>query len=333
VTGEPVNEGAGVPSSRQRSSGATRLVAVLKRAGAAVVVAVLLGWVVWRAWQDAQQLEWEGLRIRPGLLAGSVACMAGALFFQGVLWVVMMRGWGYGLGWVAGMRACVVSLLGNYIPGKVFVMVVRAQVARQHGLPGLPVASSVVLETALRNLVAAVVAALGLHWLGLGRAYLLGLVAFLVISVIVAHPAVFHPLINYLLRKLGREPLPARLSAHDLVTLLLGYLVFWGLYAGGFCLMAYATMGTEVHRGAGLVVSVLMAQIGSTLAVFAPAGLGVADATVEGVLRLTGAVAAAGVLAVVTRVWRTAAEMTAIGIAWALGAGRGDQEPTAEETE
>ena len=47
------------------------------------------------------------------------------------------------------------SLLGNYVPGKVLIMVIRAQVARQQGLPGLPVAGSVVLETLLRTMVGA----------------------------------------------------------------------------------------------------------------------------------------------------------------------------------
>ena len=230
------------------------------------------------------------------------------------------------------MCACVVSQLGNYIPGKVFIMVVRAQVASQHGLPGLPVASSVVLETVLRNLVAAVVAALGLHWLGLGTAYQAGLIGFLIISAAVAHPAAFHPLVQWLLRRLGRDPLPRRLAAQSILLLLMCYLAYWCLYAGGFCLMAYGTMGAQVGRPTGLVISVLLAQIGSTLAVFAPVGLGVADATLERGLALTMAVSAPGVLALVTRVWRTLTELAAIGLAWLLGRASASQEPPGVET-
>ncbi len=311
----------GNPGNSSRS----RILGLLKKAAAVLAVAALVAWVVRGAWQNAQEVEWSGLEIRPGLVAASMAMLAGAMFIHGLAWVVMMRGLGYRVGWIAGMRACVLSQLGNYIPGKVFIMVVRAQVARQEGLPGLPVASSVVLETALRNLVAAVVAAMGLNWLGLGGAYQGALVAFLIVSAVVAHPAVFHPLVDWVLRKLGREPLPNRLAASRIVMLLLGYLLYWALYAGGFCVMAVGTMGPQVGRSAGLVISVLLAQIGSTLAVFAPVGLGVADATLAGVLTLTGAASAPYVLSVVTRVWRTVTELMAIGIAWLLRQGAGGQ--------
>jgi len=314
--------------SRQREA-----LDLLKWLAAVIAIAGLLAWVGWRAWQDAQQVEWEGLRIRPGLVALSMACLAGAFFFHGLLWVRMMRGLGYRLGWVAGMRACVLSQLGNYVPGKVLMMVFRAQVVRQHGLPGWPVASSVVLETVLRNLVAAVVVALGLLELGsrLGETYGVALVAFVIVSATVAHPSVFQRLVGYLLRRLGREPLPRRLSWLDTGLLLAGYFAYWALYVQGFRLLTLGTMGGEDAPGYALAVSLLLAQLASTLAVFAPVGLGVADATLEAMLRLTGAVSAPGVLALVTRLWRTVTELAAIGLAWVLGAGSGAHGPSAGE--
>ena len=321
-----------------------RILGLLKKAAAVIAVAALVGWVVWGAWQDAREVEWPGLQVRPGLVAASMVMLAGAMFVHGLVWVLMMRGLGYRLGWVAGMRAAVLSQLGNYIPGKVFIMVVRAQVARQHGLPGLPVASSVVLETVLRNLVAGGIIAVGLLELGLepgigerlsgqglGGAYGGALVAFLVVSAIAAHPWVFERLVSFLLLRLGRDPLPRGLSGLSTILLLAGYFLYWALYVGGFRLLAFGTMGAQVTGGWGLTISVLLAQIGSTLAVFTPVGLGVADATLAGVLTLTGAASAPYVLSVVTRVWRTVTELMAIGIAWLLGRGAGGQEPPPEK--
>ena len=57
------------------------------------------------------------------------------------------------------------------------------------------------------------------------------------------------------------------------------------------------------------------------MAVFTPVGLGVADATLAGVLAITGAISGAGVLAVVMRVWRTLTEVGIAGVGWVLPIG------------
>ena len=111
-----------------------------------------------------------------------------------------------------------------------------------------------------------------------------------------------------------------RLALADLAGLMLGYLVFWGLYAAGFCCLAWGVMGPQVTDAPGLAMSFIVAQISSNLAVFAPVGLGVSDAALAEVLRLAGVVTAAGMLALVARVWRTICEMLTIGLAWLAGA-------------
>ncbi len=297
-----------------------------QRAIATVAVLGLLAWVVWRAWQDAGEVDWGGLQLRPELLVAAVLLPVAAFAVQGLAWVVMMRGLGYRLGWLAGVRAYLLSLLGNYIPGKVFIMVIRAQVAREQGLPGLPVAASVVLETLLRIVVGAVLAAGMLHWMGLGQIYLGGLIALVLVAGVIAHPRVFHALGNWALRKMGREPMPKAIGATDLAIVMIGYVGFWALYVVGFCLLVEGIMGDEVRSVAGMGVAFIASQISSNLAFFAPVGLGVSDATLAEGLRLAGAVGAAGVVAVVARVWRTACELIAIGCGYAMGArvARGD---------
>mgnify|MGYP001107234192 CR=1 FL=1 len=294
----------------------------VKRVIAALAVLALLAWVVRRAWDDAAGVDWQGLEIRPGLLAVAIILPVCAFALQGVMWVVMMRGMGYRLGWLAGVRAYLLSLLGAYLPGKVLIMVIRAKVASEQGLPGLPVAGSVALETLLRTVVGSALAAIGVWWLGVGEVYVVGLAVLIVGAAVVAHPRVFHALAGFLLTRLGRDPLPQALSLSCLTTLLLGYLGFWVLYGAGFCVMVWAVLGEQVGAVAGLGVSFIASQISGNLAVFAPGGLGVSDATLAEALRVTGSVGAAGVLAIIARVWRTACELLAVGLGYALGARR-----------
>ncbi|MGD9497263.1 MAG: lysylphosphatidylglycerol synthase domain-containing protein, partial [Armatimonadota bacterium] len=200
------------------------------------------------------------------------------------------------------------------LPGKVFIVVVRMQVAARYGVPRVPVAGSIVLETLLRNLMATVIAGVGLYHIGVGMSSLLALAIVAVISLVFAHPRVFHAIGDWVLRKLGHEPLPRHLRPPQVLGLLACYLLYWGLFVTGFYLMLEGTFGVEPAIYPTLATAVCITQIGSTLAVFAPVGLGAVEATMAGVLALTGAVSAPYMVALLYRVWRTVAEMAEVGL-------------------
>ncbi|MEA3403707.1 MAG: lysylphosphatidylglycerol synthase transmembrane domain-containing protein [Armatimonadota bacterium] len=290
----------------------------LKRVAATLAVAALLGWVIWRAWYDARRIDWGSLDIDPGLVALSVVLYGLGFVWHGLVWVVMMRALGYRLGWLPGLRASVLSQLGNYIPGKVFIVLFRAQVATRYGVPALPVAGTTALETLLRNILAALLAALGLYHIGVGASYVPALLVIAAVSVVFAHPRVFHALADWALRTLGRPPLPARLTGPQVALLLVCYLVYWAAQTYAFWLLVRGTLGAEIGDFPALATAMLASQIGSTLAVFAPVGLGAADATLAEVLKLTGGVRAPYVVALVARVWRTVSEMVEIGAVWLI---------------
>jgi len=178
----------------------------------------------------------------------------------------------------------------------------------------------------------AILAVVGLWQLGVGQSYVEGLVVLLIASVVVVHPAVFNRLTDFALRKLKRPPLPRRLDMAHLVALLVGYAVYWAIYAFAFFLLTRGTLGAQWSDFPALSVALLISLIASMLAVFSPVGLGVADATLAGVLAITGAVSGAGVLAVIMRVWRTVTEVGIAGLLWVLPVGpRIDLSDAAEE--
>lgn len=299
------------PAAEARGS---RAKSILKRVAAALAVVALLAWVLRGAWQDAQQIDWQALHLRPGLIALACLTLALAFVWHGLVWVGMMRALGYPLPTGPGLRAAALSQLGNYLPGKVFIVVFRVQVAARYGVPAVPVAGSVGLETLLRNLMATIIAALGLAQLGAGRNYLVALTGLIVISVVFAQPRVFHAIGDFVLRKLGRPPMPGRLTGPQVFALLACYLVYWALYTAGFYLLLEGTFGAEPSVIPWLATALGVSQIGSTLMVFAPVGLGAVEATIAGVLALTGAVSAPYMVALVARVWRTISELGEIGV-------------------
>ncbi|MFW5869179.1 MAG: lysylphosphatidylglycerol synthase domain-containing protein [Armatimonadota bacterium] len=306
-------------SLRQRSGRDPR--SIVKRFGAAVVVAALLTWVLHRAWLDARTIDWEALQMRPGLIALSVPVVLVAWFWQAALWGWMLAALGYPIHVWTAIRASILGNLGNYIPGKIFVVILRGKLVAQDGVPTVIVASTVVLETTLRNMMAAILSVVGLWYLGVGRSYVGALVVLLMASIVVVHPAVFNRIIDFVLRKLNRTPLPHRLKSVHLAGLLIGYGVYWAIYAVAFFLLTRGTLGVELADVPALSVSLFVSLIASVLAVFTPVGLGVADATLTGALALTGAVSGAAVLAVIMRVWRTVTEVGIAGLLWVLPVG------------
>jgi len=291
-----------------------RLVSVLKRVAATVAVVAMLAWVLWGAWGDARQIDWSGLRLRPGLLVLSCVLLGLGFVWHGLVWVLMMRMLGYTLAVRPGLRASALSQLGNYIPGKVFIVLFRVQVAARYGVPGVPIAGSIALETLLRNLMATMLGTLGLYRLGEGESWLWGLGALIVLSLVFAHPRVFNAIARWVLRKLGRPPLPRELTGPQVLALLGCYLVYWVFYIAGFFLAVEGALGLNPSDLVGLATSAFMAQISSTLAVFAPIGLGASELTMAEVLRQGGVAAAPYMVAVIARVWRTLGEMAQIGL-------------------
>ncbi|MFW6155755.1 MAG: lysylphosphatidylglycerol synthase domain-containing protein [Armatimonadota bacterium] len=291
---------------------------ILKRIGVTLLVLGLLAWVLHRAWREAATIDWDALQVQPALIVLSVVAVVLAWGWHGVVWAVMVRGLGYDLSTPVAIRAALVGNLGNYIPGKVFIVIFRAKLVECEAVPAMIVASSVVLETLLRNMVAALLAVFGLWHLGMGGSYIGGLALMLGISVIVVHPAVFNRLTDFVLRRLKRPPLPRHLSLRRTTALLAGYVVYWTLYVLAFFLLTRGTLGAEVSDIPALAVALFLTLIASMLAVFTPVGLGVADATLASVLGLTGAVPGAAVLAVIVRVWRTLTEVGVAGIGWLL---------------
>lgn len=299
----------------------SRARSVLKRVAAVIAVVALLAWVLRGAWQDARQIDWAALQLRPGLIALACLTLGLAFVWHGLVWVGMMRGLGYPLPWLPGLRASALSQFGNYVPGKVFILIFRVQVAARYGVPAVPVVGSIGLETLLRNLMATIIAAIGVVHLGEGRDYLAALVTLIVVSVIFAQPRIFHAIGDFVLRKLGRPPLPGRLTGPQVFALLGCYLAYWALYTAGFYLLLKGTFGAEPTLIPWLATALGVSQIGSTLFFFAPVGIGAVELTTGVVLQWSGAVAAPYMVAVLARVWRTVAELAEIGVVMLITAG------------
>lgn len=276
-------------------------------------------------------------QVRWSVLAASCGLLAAGYGLSSLLWGRMVRALGGPpLAPATTLRVFMVANLGRYVPGKVLQIAGLAYLARREGVPPTVATAAAILGQGVA-LLGATVVGLGaffgpdprwrtLGWIGLG-----------VVAVFVALTSLPGPtriLERAWLRLAGRKlpdgPDPANaLDPEDPGGTLpalgggfglrwtVAYALNWGLYAAAFWLLFLSLEGWATFLQVGPAFAA--AYVAGYIAVFAPAGVGVREASLVAFLAPVLAPEPALALAVVARLWTTAVELVP---AAALAAGQ-----------
>lgn len=281
---------------------------------AAIAVAVVA--FLWFALRD--QWAQVGDRLSDlsalSLLAGGVALL-GALLASMQLWRVLLADMGSPLGAAAAARVFFLSQLGKYLPGSVWTVVGQMELGRDHAVPRARMAASTLISLAVAIVTGLVVAAATLPFVLVGEARRWLWLAWLIpLGLVALHPRVLAWGFNTLLRLIRRPPLQQLPTVRGLAA------------AGGWAVVVWACYGIHVwllarDLGAGGGPDVLALAIGAYAAawslgflfVIAPAGAGVREGALVLTLGTVLTLPAATLLALVSRLLVTFAEL-----AWAL---------------
>lgn len=257
-------------------------------------------------------------------LAAAVGAGTAALLATAAVWVGLVRALGSRVAWGEGILAWAGASLGRYIPGKVWQLSGVALLVKRRGHSGAAAVTAAVVSQALTLLTGA---ALGL-WLA-GRAWLpemgalrtLGVAAVLFLLV---QPPVVRSVARWGARRLGEEVSVGRMDGRALVRAGGGLAGTWVLHGLGFWCLLRGSLGPDAPGlpeatgifAAGYVVGYAV--------LIAPGGLVAREGALTGLLAALGplAVPVAGAVAVLARLWTTAAELLLLAIA-VLGAWTG----------
>lgn len=270
-----LDEGAPAPPAL---SGRRRLLARLSTLLGAVIVVVAFGFIVREVAAD-----WD--EVREALSEASIGWIAAGL----VLAVLGMAS----IGWtwpdvfallgvsVPRLRATgwyFVGELGKYLPGGVWPVLGRGEMARRGGIPRSPAYASVALSLVLLYLAAMVVAvvllpfALGDEGVGPWAAVLL----LLPLGLLALHPVVLRPVVALARRATGRELLITIPRWRHSVGVVLRYVPTW-VFIGAST--------TAVAKGIApdasipqLMFATVLSWIAGFVVIFAPGGAGVREA-------------------------------------------------------
>lgn len=276
------------------------------------VVLAFLGWALRDVWSDAIPRLADA---DPVTLAAALLVLAAyyCLFVVGWQWI--LAAFGIRIAYRLALQAEMASMLAKYVPGGVWTPLARIMWLRRAGrVEGTSlVLSSILLEAGLSAVAGILVFTAGLAAVEAVDAPLLPLFAFGVVTAVLLHPRVFTALARALFRRFD-APEPPRLPYRALVGLLVYYAFTWlvggaALYLLLRSLAADPGLETIPYLGGAAAVGAIVA----VLAVFAPSGLGVREASMYGLMVVIVPAAAALGATVLNRFAITLVEAALLG--------------------
>ncbi|SEF97529.1 hypothetical protein SAMN04489712_102681 [Thermomonospora echinospora] len=266
-------------------------------------------------------------------IVGAFLAGVGGLVAWMLGWRVFLAGLGSPLPLTAASRLSFISGLGKYVPGKVWALVTQMELGRQYDIPRIRNVSSSLLAIASTTASGLAVAAVTLPltspaatedywWL------------FLLAPVLMAclHPRIVTWGIDLLLRLVRRPPLEHPVSLAVTLRAVAWTVVGWALFGVHTWLIANAAGGDG--RGLPFLATgaYALAFTAGFLVFIAPNGLGAREAVIVITLSPVLPAGAPLVVALVSRVLLSLADLTCAAAAFAMGRRAGMNRPPTDLT-
>ena len=273
--------------------------------------------------RDLATFDWQ---IRVWVLALSVAAHVFVLCTGVYIWSRVLHFFASrDTPFPALLRVWALSNVARYIPGGIWRLLAAARLASSTGMSQVVTLSAMVVHVLLSLVSACVTAAFTLPLAALGvpdRLALVLRVGVVIGALVCVHPAWINLGLRLVPRALHRDVLAWHARWIDGLGLLCLSIVSWLLFGGAFYLFLLSLAPIPLSAlPASAGVNALSFAAGAVMVV-APAGLGVKELAMTGLLAPLLPAGVAAVIAVASRLWAIAAELALAGIALLARDGR-----------
>jgi uncharacterized membrane protein YbhN (UPF0104 family) len=288
----------------------------------AIITAIFLylGKLVWENWGEVKEANFS---FHPSLLLLGTFVFAASYFIQIGAWYLVTLKLGIALPPLETLESWLYSLLGKYLPGKVWLLLGRFYLYQSKGKSKKAISIALYFETATVIMAAALISLMGLIFFkGIRPLYPgreLGWLIVLFVPIFIAlHPGFLEKIVNRILSRLRREPISLAISYRDVLWILLICIWAWLVGGIGFYLFVSSIFPLSPDYVPFLTASLAISSTLGLIALFAPGGLGVREGVL--VFLLSGFIpgAAAVIVSVLTRIWMTAIEIVLIGVVYLI---------------
>jgi hypothetical protein len=271
---EPPESIAAAPA---KSRGLSLLLAAVKW----ILFLVVLAFVVRALVKQFSEIDFHAVQFQPLALVGAIAAMGMVPIVQLVSYRILLGAYMHQPPWRVLAAAVWVPILGKYVPGKVASVAGVIYILRRFSIP-IAIAFSVVLV--LDGMMAVSGLMLGAplllsapvkHLLPQGWLAAIGVV---MCGLICLHPRVFGWVTNFVLKKMGRDPLDHMPDLKHYLVPVICVFTQWILAGISLWCVARSVTITPVAQIPTFVSIAGLAWTISYLALFAPGGIGVREA-------------------------------------------------------
>jgi glycosyltransferase 2 family protein len=299
----------------------SRKVRLALQIGLALMIFGFLVLTVIDQWAEIQD---EGVHFHVGWLVPAIVILPVFFVLSAYGWDLTLRFLGYRIGFGRAQVAWGQPLLARYVPGSVLYVLGRLLLSERAGIPRRITVASIVYEQAVSATSAVIVASYFIiqHPDLQGDSWRWGVLLLIPAAVAVLHPRIFGPLVNWALRKFGREPLPAFIPTHGILALIAFYTLNWFVIALGLYCVARSVTNIPFEDVVLVGSAQAIGYVAALVTLIAPAGLGVKDAAFAWAMK--GALpsksfALGSLIAIAVRGVLTVAELIYVGGVTALG--------------
>lgn len=283
-----------------------------------------IGWLLRSQWQTLRNHQWQ---LQGGWFMLATLLILVSWGMEVGIWQRLLHLIGGWLPYRVALRIWFLSAIVRYIPGNVWQPLSMTLYCQRRGISPEATAASVMLYQLLTLLAVAPIALfyfpLSHNW-GPLTPLLSQLPAWLVLLILLpiafflVRPRWLFAMINYLLGKVGRQPLATDLSARQFTLLLLAATLNWLLWGTAFAALTFAlsdfSYAEMMRLGPQLMAVYVIAYAIGFLSLITPSGIGVREGALYLLLTplMDGGIVTAAALAM--RAWTTLGELVMAGL-------------------
>jgi uncharacterized membrane protein YbhN (UPF0104 family) len=294
--------------------------ALLSRAAGVAIVLLIFGFLfrsLYLEWEQVVAYRWD-LNYLALVVAFGLMLLAAA--FYAYLWKLILERLGSPLSYRKSYRIFFLSQLGRYIPGKVWSILGLVYLSQKEGVSKVISGTSVTLQLVLQIVSGVVVFALALPlWTELGSSMgLVALIVLLPLGLVLLHPAVVTRGVRLALRLTGQTEIELSWSYRYLLGQLALWIGFWLLNGVAYHFLIRSLDSSPLPHVLVLAGIFSVSWVAGFLSLVTPSGLGVMEGALTFLLSFFFPMHVATIIALWTRVARTASDLVCAAIAWRL---------------
>lgn len=275
---------------------------------------------IYRNWDAVRNYQWHLDSVRLGI---SFVVLFFALTCMVLIWRYVLAKLGSTLPFKTSWRIWFLSNLGRYVPGKVWQIMGMVYLCEKENVPKIRTFTAVVLGLSLFSLSG--LALMYIYMLFGGAVqfeeYRYVFLFFIPCGLVVMYPSIFEGILNFLLRLVKKEQVEIRVRFKTMLLLFLLYFLVWIVYGIAFFFFVNSVYPVSFRHLPALVCIFSASYVIGLLAIFVPAGIGVREGllTTFLILLIPDMEYFATVVALLARLWFTAAELAGAALGLKMG--------------